>query len=114
MALSSPPRPGVEANLQVVARSYAWVPVGGSDFGRIERHTLTVESAGADRVRWVAEQGDKLSQDCFAPRLMTKDAYTALREGQLQQDGSLSWQDHRWALWDAWDGVRLIAKLEQL
>ena len=74
---------------------------------------FTVEEAGAERARWAVEQGDKLPQD-FAPHLVTKQAYAALREGEIGQDGALAWQGKRWVLRQAWDGARLLARLEPL
>lgn len=112
MALWTPPHPGYQASLLTVARSAAWKAVDG-DLGRIEGHVLTVECSGGDRVRWVAVPGDVLPED-FAPRLLAAKTYTALREGELDQSGALSWKGQRWALRDAWDGARLVARLEPL
>jgi hypothetical protein len=112
MGLTSPPHPGFQASLLTVARSQAWLPVSG-ELGRLDGHVLTVELAAAQGSRWAVEPGDKLPQD-FAPHLVTKQAYAALREGELGQDGALAWQGKRWALQQAWDGSRLIARLEQL
>jgi hypothetical protein len=112
MALTRPPHPGFQATLLTAARSRAWLPVAG-ELGSIEGHSITVESADEDRSRWAAEPGAELPGG-FAPRLLTKDTYTALREGELGQDGVLTWQGKRWTLLDAWDGARLVARLEPL
>jgi hypothetical protein len=112
MALWTPPHPGVQSSLLTVARSHAWIPIAG-ELGRLEGHVLTVESAGTDRVRWAVEDGDKLPED-FVHHLVTQHAYTALREGELGQDGFLSWKGQRWTLRQAWDGERMIARLEPL
>jgi hypothetical protein len=112
MALWTPPHPGFQATLLPLARSRAWVSISG-DLGRIEGHSLTVESAGGDRSRWAAEPGDALPED-FMPHLITKHAYTGLREGQLDQGGVLLWQGKSWVMRQGWDGARPVARLEVL
>jgi hypothetical protein len=107
--LTSPPHPLLQAELQTIARVCAWIPVA-EEFGRLDAHVLTVEATGADRSRWAVEQGDKLPAD-FVPHLITRQAYTALREGELGQDGSLSWKGQRWVLRQAWGGAQVVAKL---
>ncbi|WP_437578336.1 hypothetical protein [Sorangium sp. So ce887] len=95
-----------------VARSTAWISVSG-EAGRLDGYVLTVESAGVDRARWAVEAGAKLP-DGFAPRLLTAHAYEALRDGTVEQGGALVWKGRRRALRDAWDGTRMIARLEPL
>jgi hypothetical protein len=85
----------------------------GTDVGRIEGHVLTVESGNDGGARWAVEPGDALPKD-FAPRLLTRQAYDALREGEVLQEGTLTWQGRRWALRDTWDGAKLLAALDPL
>jgi hypothetical protein len=79
------------------------------DVGELQGGWLAVASDGVVAALWCA--GEQHAPAGLAPRLVAKDAYAALRDGQLLHDGALFWQGKRWLLADVAEGGRLVARL---
>jgi hypothetical protein len=78
----------------------------------MDGYVLTLEQAGADRVRWAVDVG--VLPPGFAPCLLDRDVYTALREGTQDQNGALVWRSKPYAIEPRWIESLLIATLAPL
>jgi hypothetical protein len=103
-----PPRHGLELDTLNVIRRLSWSPVD-ADVGELQGGWLAVAGDGVVDARWCA--GEQHAPAGLAPRLVSKEAYAALRDGRLLQDGALLWQSKRWLLADVAEGGRLVARL---
>ena len=104
--LHSPPNPGLQASIGETVRALRYVPVD-EVLGTLDGHILTVESAGPGAVRWILLRD---LPDGLAPRLLSRRAYDALREGEVTPSGIVR-GGRTWHLCDRWDGQRLYADL---
>lgn len=77
--------------------------------GELSGGWLAMAGSGAAGVLWYA--GEQQTPAGIAPRLVSKDAWTALREGQVGQDGVITWNGRGFRLADVCEGDQLVARL---
>lgn len=106
--MHTPPNPGITAYILEVARRMGYV---GAEIGTIEGYNLSVEDNGAGRVKWLATQALPAR---LAPRQLSREAYEALRYGELSESGTLIFKGAEYNLIDAWDGKQLVAELSKV
>lgn len=87
MGTHTPPNPGVTGDFIRALQSGSFEEVGPGH-GRIRGYVLTVESAGADRVRWALIAEDAPESSRFVPRLITRAAYDALARVSIDEHGT--------------------------
>ena len=112
--MHEPPDPGIPALLLALAQRFGFIAVDTTGLvGSIDGHILTVESAGAATVAWLALSQAETTPD-LAPRFLTREAYDALREGALDKSGALLVHGRSFRLQDRWDGAHLVATLSPI
>lgn len=103
-----PPHPGFESNTLSLVRRLSWSPVDG-EVGQLEGGWLALAGSPDGAALWCADAGH--APTGIAPRLVSKEAFEAMRDGKREPDGSLLWQGKRWTLADVAEGSRLVARL---
>jgi len=112
--MHGPPDPGIPALLLAVAQRFGFIAIDTSGLvGRIQDHTLTVESAGPGSVAWLVLSETENAVG-LAPRYLTREAYDALREGSLDKTGGLESGGQRYRILDHWDGKGFVATLSRI
>lgn len=104
----TPPNPGFQASALATVRRFTWVPVE-EDIGELRGGWLALGSAADGRALWCAGEGPAPAG--ITPRYVAKDAFTAMRDGAVTQDGGLSWQGRHYTLADVGEGARSVARL---
>jgi hypothetical protein len=104
----TPPKHGFEGSVQLVVRGLDWSPVTG-DIGQVSGGWLAIASDDATAARWVA--GAQAAPEGIAPRFIAKDAWTALRDGTIAPDGTITWSGRRFRLADVLEDGRMVARL---
>lgn len=104
----TPPHPLFAPDTLAVVRRLSWSPVEG-DIGQLGGGWLALACVAAGPVLWCA--GESHAPVGILPRYVAKDAFTAMRDGQMTQDGSLVWNGQRFVMADVAEGARLVARL---
>jgi hypothetical protein len=104
----TPPHPGFQGTTLSVVRRLVWSPVD-VDVGELVGGWLAIAGCSEGPALWCA--GEQHAPAGLAPRLVAKDAFAAMRDGKVQQDGSLAWNGQRYDVVDVADGGRMVARL---
>jgi hypothetical protein len=84
-------------------------PAAERDVGELLGGWLALAATAEGRVLWCAGVGN--APTGLRPRYVTKDAFTAMRDGAIAQDGALFWNGRRYALADVAEGARQVTRL---
>jgi hypothetical protein len=109
--MHTPPNPGRVAALLAVARKLELVQITNGA-GYLAGSSIIVESDGAHGVLWAVVDGSPPKG--FASRALAVETWTALRYGELDQDGALIWSGRRYLVLDTFDGARQLVTLAEI
>jgi hypothetical protein len=110
--MHSPPDPGRIGVLVAVAKKLGLLATTGGT-GFLDGATIILTKDGDHAVSWAIVDG-QTPPSGFAAYAITVEAWTALKFGDLTQDGLVAHGGHRYSVSAIWDGSRNVAALTEI
>ena len=114
ISMANPPDPGVPAILLATAARLGYLVTSrdssGAELGVLldggrTRHLYAVSAGSVGSVQWSFDGDQRL-----APHVLSLETADVLRGGAANKDGTITFQDRRFAIRQVWNGAQMIAE----